>query len=340
VYGLYQIVYFTIIDILRMFKSPFFLLIISIIYYQYKKHTKRPLMATLNSLFFGAIGGIIATVAFLYLQVYLIPMDFIYILIVAIILSLIDTRFICFSYGGSLVVLSHLIFGFPQVDAYELMLLVAVLHMVEAVLIILSGNHQNSIAYFPINFEEVGGYVFNRIWPLTLVLFIGDTMIRPITVIALLSYGDFTVSYSPKRKTVLSGIILFFYGLILFKITLLKISPYLPPILAIIGHEFIIHLNKYRERTRVPLYTIPKRGIRVFHVKNNSIAKKLGISKGDIVLRINDLEVKEQKDLLDLERLKQDSYKIEFFNLKKGLVVKTYRGKRKNLGIVTLPKVL
>ena len=65
-------------------------------------------------------------------------------------------------------------------------------------------------------------------------------------------------------------------------------------------------------------------------MKNNSIAKKLGISKGDIVLRINDLRLR-SKDLLDLERLKQDSYKIEFFNLKKGLVVKTYRGKKRTL---------
>ena len=153
-YGLYQIVYFTIIDILRMFKSPFFLLIISIIYYQYKKHTKRPLMATLNSLFFGAIGGIIATVAFLYLQV-LLDSHGLYLYLNSGHYPILNRHpLYLFSYGGSLVVLSHLIFGFPQVDAYELMLLVGPSHGGGSTYHP-SGNHQNSIAYFPINFEEV-----------------------------------------------------------------------------------------------------------------------------------------------------------------------------------------
>ena len=135
-YGLYQIVYFTIIDILRILRSPFFILIIIMIYFQYRKNTKNPILATASSILYGMMGGLITTVIFLYLQVYLIPMDFIYILIVTILLSFIDTRFICFAYGGSIVVLLNLIFGFPNIDKYDLMQLVAVLHIVEALLII------------------------------------------------------------------------------------------------------------------------------------------------------------------------------------------------------------
>ncbi|HZJ99914.1 MAG TPA: PDZ domain-containing protein [Tissierellaceae bacterium] len=339
-YGLYQIVYFTIMDILRTFKSPFFILLVFILYYLYRDNSKMPFIATINSLIFGALGGLIATVIFLYLQVYLIPMDFIYILIVTIILSLIDTRFICFAYGGSIVVLSNLLFAYPNVDSYDLMLLISVLHMVEALLIVLNGDHQSEVTIFTLGYKDVGGYKFNRIWPLPLVLFIGDTMIKPITIIALLSYGDFTISNYPKNKTVKSGIVLFLYGLLLLIITKYSTNQYISPIIAISGHEFIIHINKYREKNKLPLFTNPHEGIRVLAVKDRSIAKKIGISKGDIILEINDAPINDEGDLEDIEIINQGIYKIRFFSIKKGIMNKTYRGKIKTLGIIPMPRVL
>ncbi|MDR7871265.1 MAG: PDZ domain-containing protein [Tissierellaceae bacterium] len=339
-YGLYQIVYFTIMDIFRTFKSPFFILVVFIIYYQYRQSTKMPFVATVNSIIFGVFGGLIATVIFLYLQVYLVPMDFIYILVITILLSLIDTRFVCFAYGGSIVVLFNLIFGFPNIDSNDLMLLVAVLHIVEALLIIINGSHQCEISNFAIGFSDVGGYKFSRIWPLPLVLFIGDTMIKPITIIALLNYGDFTISSYPKKKTMLSGITLFLYGIILLIITKQKISPFLPPLVAIIGHEFIIQINKYREKTKIPLFSNPVEGIRVLAVKPGSIAKQLGISKGDIILKINDVIINDERDIMDIEAINLDGYKIRYFNIKRGIIIKSYKGKRKTLGIITLPRAL
>lgn len=339
-YGLYQIVYFTIIDILGILRSPFFILVIIIIYFQYKEGTEKPILATISSIFFGMIGGLIATVIFIYLQVYLVPIDFIYIFVVTILLSLIDTRFVCFAYGGSIVVLLNLIFGFPDIDRYDLMQLVAVLHMVEALLIALNGDYQRRVTNFTLGYNNVGGYIFSRIWPLPLVLFIGDTMIKPITITALLNYGDFTVSNYPKDKTIKSGIVLFIYGLVLLVITRLNINPYLAPAVAIIGHEFIIHINKYREKARIPLFVEPAEGVRVLDVKQRSVAKKIGISKGDIILRINETPINDEKDLKDIEDINHNIYKIKYFNIKKGIVIKIYKGKRKTLGIISLPRVL
>lgn len=339
-YGLYQIVYFTIIDILRMLRSPFFILIIIVVFFQYKKNTVMPIFATLYSIIYGMLGGLIATVMLLYLQVYLVPMDFIYIILVTIFLSLIDVRFVCFAYGGSIVVLLNLIFGFPKVDKYDLMLLVAVLHMVEALLIALNGDHQSIVKTFTYGYNNIGGYSFSRIWPLPLVLFIGDTMIKPITLIALLNYGDFTISNYPKNKIIKSGLILFAYGLVLLIITKAQINPYLPPILAIGGHEFIIHINKYREKTRVPLFEDPAEGLRVLGIKPRSIGKKIGLNKGDIILKINGTKINDERDLQDIDKLNQGVYKIKYFNIKKGIVIKTYKGKIKTLGIIPLPRVL
>ncbi|HLR21130.1 MAG TPA: hypothetical protein VK087_03915 [Tissierellaceae bacterium] len=245
--GLYYIVYFTIIDILKTFTSPFFILILLMVFLQYYKRIDKPIKATLNSMMFGILGGVIGTVVFIYLEIYIIPKDFIYIFIVAIVLSLIDPRLVCFAYGGSLVVLSNLIIGYPDIDAYKFMIVISVLHLIESLLILINGAGQKKAEVFNINGRLDSGYNFIRFWPLPLVIFIGDTIIKPVTLLAMLNYSDFTISDSPKIKTIKTSIMLFFYSIILFIITKIDVHPFLPPIFAILGHEFIMSLNKYKE---------------------------------------------------------------------------------------------
>lgn len=249
--GLYHIVYFTIIDILKTFISPFFILISLIIFFQYYKVVASPIKAVLTSIFWGSLGGIIATVVFIYLKIYLIPKDFIYIFIVAIILSLVNPRLVCFAYAGSIVVLSKLIIGYPDIDCYEFMIVISILHLIESLLILINGDGQKQKDFFSINGRLFSGYSFNRFWPLPLVVFIGDTMIKPITLLAMLNYSDFTISNYPKRKTIMTSIMICIYSLILLGITILKISPFLSPIFAIIGHEFIMYLNRHKENHRL-----------------------------------------------------------------------------------------
>lgn len=339
-YGLYQIVYFTIIDILKTLYSPFFLLITIILYFQYNRTVQSPIKATITSIVYGVLGGIIATVSFIYLEVQVIPKDFIYIFIVAILLSLIDLRFICFAYGGSIVVFSNLIFGYPQIDSYEIMVVVAVLHMIESLLILLNGGSQKMISYFYIKEDMVGGFVFNRFWPIPFVIFIGDTMIRPITLIAILSYGDFTISNYPKRKTIETSIILLLYSSFLLIITFINKNKFIPPLFALLGHEAIMLFNKYREINKYPLYSDPLRGVRVLDIYSGTIASKLGIKRGDIILSINGVTVNSEKDIKDIIYTNPQKLTIKYFNITKGIVKKTYKGQKKTLGIVTFPKVL
>ncbi|MEW8973501.1 MAG: hypothetical protein AB2375_04830 [Tissierellaceae bacterium] len=247
--GLYLIVYFTIIDILKTYVSPFFILMLIIIYFQYRGIVDSPIKATITSVIYGSLGGVIATVLFIYLRIYIIPKDFIYIFVVAILLSLIDARFMCFAYGGSIVALGSLIFKYPTIDSQELMIVVAIFHLIESILILLNGKSGNTIDYFNIRGRVVQGYYFNRFWPLPFVIFIGDTMIRPMTLMAILNYGDFTVSNYPKIKTIKTAIMLFTYSSILFIIAFKNINPFLSPIFAVLGHEFIVHYNIYRERS-------------------------------------------------------------------------------------------
>ena len=64
-----------------------------------------------------------------------------YLLITALGLMLIEQRFLCFAYAGGVLSLLHLLFGFPQeLSVPQVMALVAVLHLVEALLIYLTGS--------------------------------------------------------------------------------------------------------------------------------------------------------------------------------------------------------
>ena len=348
-YGLYQIMYFTLIDIFNTLLSPFFILIFFIIFYQYYKLGKSEyslsinkfsaLNMTVNSTIYGIFGGFISTILFIYLEVAIIPKDFMYILTIAILLSLIDQRFMCFAYGGSIVSLLSIFLGYPKIDTRDIMLVVATFHLVESLLISFNGFKGHSSAYFEHKGEYVGGYNINRFWPIPFVIFIGDSLIKPITMMAIIAYGDFTVSY-PRRKTIHTSVILFCYSLLLLFIIKNAKEPYVSPIFALLGHEFIVQINGIVEKNKVPIFTTSNRGVRVIDVYKKGIAKELGIIAGDIIISINEVIVYSEKDLLEIEELTNRIIRVNYFNKKEGIITKTYKGNKKTLGISIVPRVL
>lgn len=249
-YGLSLIVYFTVIDIIKSFKSPFFILIIFVIYSQYKKEVRSPIKATLTSIVWGVLGGIVTTVVLIYLHVSIIPIHFFYIIIISLLLSLIDKRFMCISYGGSILTLFSLIFSYPNIDVYEIMTVVAVLHMIESLLIFTNGGDQFRTDIFYLKGKARKGIALNRFWPIPFIIFIGDTMIRPIPLFAILSYGDYSLRTSAKSKKRYSSMNLLLYSIILLYISMERVNPFILPIFGLFGHEFIIFINKYIEHKK------------------------------------------------------------------------------------------
>lgn len=346
--GLYQIMYFTLIDIKNILISPFFILLFLIILLQYYQKNKSIynisrkdnsiIWDTLNSTIFGVIGGFITTIAFMYLEVQIVPKDYIYILIVAIILSLINPRFMCFAYSGSLVSLYSQLFNKNLVDRQQIMIVVATLHLVESILILINGNSGRSPVYMKHKHDFVGGFNFHRFWPVPFIVFIWDGLIRPIPFMAILSYSDYTYSY-PRRKTIKTGIWMLLYSLLLLYLSRYRFQEYLVPIYAIVGHEIIIKLNIMIEEKKVPLFKNPKKGLKVISVSYNSVAKDLGIKPGDIVLNINGVELEDEKDIREINMLKNKNVTVDYFSLKRGIVRRIYEGKGKTLGILTVPRV-
>ncbi|WP_353093447.1 PDZ domain-containing protein [Tissierella praeacuta] len=347
-YGLYQIVYFTIIDIINTLKSPFFIAVLCIIYFQYIKigkiekeilgYRRSALLKLSISTMFGILGGIITTVMFIYLGVVAIPQDFMYILIVAIVLSLINPRYMCFSYGGAIVSLISLITGYPKIQISQVMSVVAVLHIVESILILLDGGRSKVPVFFETKSQIVGGFNMNRFWPIPFVIFIGDGLIHPVTLMAILSYGDYSIVSYPRKKVIKTAIVLFLYSIILLYISKTVDNLFIPPLFALVGHEYIILQNKIIENKRIPIFTSFDKGMKVLDVIPNTIAHNIGMETGDILLKINGIEINSNKDLEDVMNIQINRMEIEFFNIKSGLSTKEYYGKRKPLGLIIVPR--
>lgn len=348
-YGLYQIMYFTLIDIINTVLSPFFIAIFFIILYQYYKIGKSEyslsinkssfLLNTLNSTIFGIFGGVISTVTFIYLEVVIVPLDFMYIFTAAIVLAFINPRFMCFAYGGGLVCLLSLIIGIPKIQVTDIMTIVAGFHMVESLLILLNGYKGINPAYFEHKDDYVGGFNINRLWAIPFVVFIGDGLIKPIALMAILSYGDFTLAH-PRRKTIFTSILMFFYSILLLYIIRRQSYAIIAPLFAIIGHEFIIHLNRIIEKSRTPIFTNSKKGVRVIDIHKHGIANEIGINIGDVIISINENGINNEKDIQEIENLRIGIIKIKYFNKTKGLITKKYEGNKKSLGIAIVPRVI
>src|SRR5699024_4737761 len=100
-----------------------------------------PFMETVTALVYGIFGGFIATILFLAFGISVSDVGVAYLWVAAMVLMLFNPRFVCFAYAGGIVSLIALIMGYSQLNIAALMALVAILHLVEALLIFVDGHH-------------------------------------------------------------------------------------------------------------------------------------------------------------------------------------------------------
>lgn len=282
----------------------------------------------LGSLGVGMIGGVLGTIVVSILGVAIQLEDFRFILPLAIFLMMINVRYLCFSYAGGIISLSSLIFGFPKVNVSSIIALVAVLHLIESILIWIDG-HKNPTPIFIEHdkYGTVGGFTLQRFWPIPFaVLLVGlsrvsdinlpdwnwwplfhsvnldNISIHPVVVIAALGYGDIAITSSPKEKSKKSSLRLAAYSIVL--LILAGISSYIyafkfiAALFAPVAHEGLIIYSQKEEKSRMPIYKKHHRGLTVLDIKNDSIAEKMGIKPGYIMLKANNYSVNEKEDLL------------------------------------------
>lgn len=320
---------------------------------------------------YGLVGGFLGSLLLILAGVSLTEIGVTYLWVTAVLLMLISPRFLCFSYAGGLISLSSLAFGWPVVDVPQLMGLVAVLHLVESVLIRLSG-HLGAVPIYLRNKagKVAGAFNLHKFWPIPLVGLVlatlppeaGGTIAMPdwwplikpglhqvdpqatyvlIPVFAALGYSDLAMTCEPKQKSKRSAVELGIYSIILFFLSVLASNlrelALLPALFGPLAHEFLILRGQRSELQGQPLYVALDYGVKILSVVKNSPASVLGVKPGDIIISLNDQPVTDRFELARLLENNPSHIKIVIKRSFKNIHIEGYNSLDKMCGLITVP---
>lgn len=296
---------------------------------------RSPLLQTQQALLAGLVGGIAGSVVLSAAGVGLVQVPdatsaLLYLWPVSIALGALNPRLICFAYSATVVSLSHLFFGWPRVDIPSVLGLVAMLHLVEAILIWGNGAACPTPLSFPGKGEEpVPGFLLQRYWPVPLVIPLFSRaggsavdmpqwwpLLRPdsatalgslhlgwelLPVVVVLGYSDLAIASPPEaRARQSSGLILLYSGILL---ALAISGSYLRPLLWVgvlfsgLGHEAMVVLAGRLQMTSQPYLQRPNRGVGILDVLPGSPADLAGLRSGMAILAVDDCEVHSRTEL-------------------------------------------
>lgn len=366
------------------FTSPLFitiyLLLLFIVCWQYRRledisHSllnysrQQYLQAALLSTVLGLLGGWLGSILLILIGIDLNHLGIMYLWVIAVLLMLVNPRFLCFAYAGGILSLFSLFTGYPDINIAQLMGLIAILHIMESILIMLNGSFHPVPIYLKRGDQLSGGFNLQNFWPIPLMALLGSGVADPATgitmpdwwplikdynsfdygrnyilvpVLAILGYGEITSTSTPKQRVKKSAKNLFLFSLILLLLSILA-SRWTQLTLAAalfspLGHEFIIWLGMREESTRKPLYIKPPRGIMVLDVKTASLASRAGIRSGDIIMSINDEPVNEYYALQELLSWGFRRLKLDIIRNNQPIKLYINRPPTQELGIIPVPE--
>jgi len=285
---------------------------------RYKSRSRTYLRAAFRSTLYGMLGGVFGSILLVFMGIDLSSIAITQLWMAALVLMLIQPRFLCFSYAAGILAVSNLLFGYPDVSIPQLMGLVAILHMVESLLILLNGPGNAWPVYIHKQGQLRGGFNMQMFWPLPLAAlmsvaftdlaagglempawwpllrdyarFADDQAFTLIPVLAVLGYGEISTSRTPAQASRRSSLLLFIFSLLLLLLALLSsYNPIFLPLAALfspLGHELVIWLGM-RAETRPPVYTPPAKGVMILDVISGSKAAKAGLMSRDIILQVD-----------------------------------------------------
>lgn len=307
--------------------SPIFWLVALVIFWQTKRtakakqeffHTAREKVfgKTLILLGIGILGGVVGSLLLVLLGVSLDGIGLSWLWLAALLLVLIRQRFLCFAYSGGILALCSYFFGWPEINIAQLLALVAVLHMVEALLMVLSSKYGAMPIYTRKNDGQiVGGYLLQIFWPLPLVAMLpvlstpaelsqgvlampdwwpllqgqlngeDNIVYSLLPILAALGYSDLVLTDTVRHKVCVSASHLFLYSGILLGLAVLGDRHpellLLPAVFAPLGHEWLIRWERRKEENGECRYISPPGKTLVLDVLPHSQGAALGIAPGD-----------------------------------------------------------
>lgn len=336
----------------------------------------------IHSVGYGLIGGLIASGLLIGLGVVFRPDEMWLIWMISLILSLFHVRFLCLSYATGILGFFAGIFqwvDFPnipwlvpfidiinQIHIPSLIAIVAILHLVEAILIRLKSGEQATPLFVETKRGKlIGGYQIQSFWllPLFLIISVGDPSqgsiissgwwpliggaaglsILPVPV--MIGYSDLTTVLTTEEKSRMVSNYLMVYSLILLGMAF--IAEYWLPfqiiaaLFAALAHEGIRWIGKRKEKKGSSLYVHPpEQGLKVLAVIPGSLAERMGIKPGEVIQKVNGMTVHNRRELYDGLHRQAAFVKLEIINLAgqvKFAQHSIYDGDHHQLGIILAP---
>ena len=326
-----------VLTMLTVLVEPLFWVVMAIVAYQYRQMQRNQLAMfgvtgtplgrqVMWAIFYGVVGGVLGSVVLTLVGVNIDRMGFQYIWPLAIMLALINMRFLCFAYAGGLVAISNALFGWPNVDVPQVLALVAALHVTESVLIAISRRYGATPVIIKQGERLVGGFNLQNFWPLPLVVLgtvamqsgalpegvfhtpdwwpllplgidppVGSEWVYVMMpVVAALGYSDVAISSTPEQRRRQSAISLALYSLSLLAMALLAVKfawLKLPAaLLSPLGHEYLVRRDSRTELAGAPRYVPPAQGVMVLDAIDGGIAQQMGLKTGDILLEVDGMK--------------------------------------------------
>lgn len=322
------------------------LVAVALVYFQYRRVTgieaelyglakHSALEQTQYALLIGLVGGLVGSIVFLSAGVGLVDVPgsasaLLYLWPVSLLLGLVNPRFYCFAYAASVLSLSHLLIGWPRIDVPSVVGLVAILHLVEALLIWVTGDScATPITLAGSQGETIPGFVLQRYWPVPVVLPVFSAasplpldmpgwwpLLTPDPALAVASgplgwqllsgvvtmgYSDLAITAPPRRRARQSGLALLTYSLSLM---ILAVGAghfrWLMPVAALfcgLGHELMAVWSGRVQLLGLPYLQRATRGVTVLDVLPGSPAASAGMRSGAVILAVDEVEVHSRDQL-------------------------------------------
>jgi hypothetical protein len=255
-----------------------------------------------------------------------------------------------------------------QLHVPSLLVVVAILHFLEAMLLRFQGNRLAS----PTLVEGkrgrlVGGYQLQSFWPIPLFLLMpvaGGTLDLPWTPLfttgldtvassgswgfialpVILGFTGFTQSRLPADKIRRSSSMLVFYACIIFLAAVLSyywsFFIIVSSLLTILLHEALMFYSEWEESHQSPLFIHNEQGLKILGVLPGSSAAELGLQSGEIIHKVNLVAVRTKQELHKAMRINPAFCRMEIINLaghSKFVSRAIYAGDHHELGILLAP---
>ena len=279
------------------------------------------------------------------------------------------------SFYGQSINLSNV--DFLKIDVVSLMTLVGVLHIIEGILVSIDGR-KGAIPVFTNKDENIiGGFALKRYWLLPITIMVLSTssamlgtgdgvsiatpngwpfinsafsvadvnkgIISILPLFAGIGYNSITFTKNKTQKTLISGGMIFSFGLALTIVAQFGNINFLTKLLVIafapLAHEGMLRLVKYIESKGAAKYMSSSDSIMVLDVAPNTPAEEMGIKSGDKIIEINNRKVENQEQIINIMTGTSNFF---WFKIKRpsGEVKEVHYNKMnpgKRLGIVFVP---